>query len=66
MQAAGELAGQRPTQSLDNILDVSDQENNPAMKKLSVLKSHLVDKVKAEPAGASQLVQNWLREGGVE
>ncbi len=66
VQAAGELAGQRPTQSLDNILDVSDQENNPAMKKLSVLKSHLVDKVKAEPAGASQLVQNWLREGGVE
>ncbi len=41
-------------------------EGNPALKKLSVLKDHLVEKVKSEPAGASQLVQSWLRDGGVE
>jgi len=41
-------------------------ENNPALRKLSVLKDHLVEKVRSEPAGASQLVQSWLREGGVE
>jgi flagellar M-ring protein FliF len=29
-----------------------------------VLKKQLVDKVKAEPASASRLVQAWLREGG--
>jgi flagellar M-ring protein FliF len=66
VQAAGELAAQRKPDSLDNILDASAQEDNPALKKLSLLKNQLVDKVKAEPAGASQLVQNWLREGGVE
>lgn len=52
--------------SVENILGLPDIENNPAFKKLAVLKNHLVDKVKAEPAGASQLVQSWLREGGVE
>jgi len=41
-------------------------ESNPALKKLSALKDHLVEKVKSEPAGASQLVQTWLRDGGVE
>jgi flagellar M-ring protein FliF len=66
VQTAGELATQRKPESLDNILDASAQEDNPALKKLSLLKNQLVDKVKAEPAGASQLVQNWLREGGVE
>ena len=58
---AGNKAG-----SMENILGVPDIESNPAFKKLSVLKNHLVDKVKSEPAGASQLVQSWLREGGVE
>lgn len=53
-------------ENLERILGVPDLENNPALKKLAVLKNHLVDKVKAEPAGASQLVQTWLREGGVE
>ena len=66
VQTAGDLAAQRKPESLDNILDASAQEDNPALKKLSLLKNQLVDKVKAEPAGASQLVQNWLREGGVE
>ncbi len=43
-----------------------DIDTDPALKKLAVLKNHLVEKVKTEPAGASQLVQNWLHEGGVE
>jgi len=41
-------------------------ETNPALKKLGALKNQLVEKVRSEPAGASQLVQSWLREGGVE
>ena len=45
---------------------IAESENNPALKKLSALKDHLVEKVRSEPAGASQLVQSWLREGGVE
>ncbi len=65
MQASG-LSGGRNSESLPDILGVSDAEDNAALKKLSVLKNHLVEKVKTEPAGASQLVQNWLREGGVE
>ena len=64
--AAAERQGETKGEPLENILSVPDVENNPALKKLAVLKNHLVDKVKAEPAGASQLVQNWLREGGVE
>jgi flagellar M-ring protein FliF len=28
-----------------------------------VLKRHLVDKVKKEPAGASRLIQSWVRQG---
>ena len=65
VQAAG-LSGGRREGSLPDVLGVAETEDNPALKKLSVLKNHLVEKVKTEPAGASQLVQNWLREGGVE
>ena len=50
----------------ENLLSASELQNNPGLKKLAALKKHLVDKVKTEPAGASQLVQGWLREGGVE
>jgi flagellar M-ring protein FliF len=69
--SGGEVRAPEPalpakSSSLEDILGVADVENNPALKKLAVLKSHLVEKVKTEPAGASQLVQNWLREGGVE
>jgi flagellar biosynthesis/type III secretory pathway M-ring protein FliF/YscJ len=53
-------------EALETVLGVPDIENNPAFKKLAILKNHLVEKVKSEPAGASQLVQSWLREGGVE
>ncbi len=52
--------------TLEDILGVASIEDDPSLKKLAVLKSRLVEKVKAEPAGASQLVQNWLHEGGVE
>jgi len=65
MQGPG-ISGGRKSESLPDILGVAETEDNPALKKLAVLKNHLVEKVKTEPAGASQLVQNWLREGGVE
>jgi flagellar M-ring protein FliF len=56
----------RTSESLEKILGIPDGGDNPALKKLAAMKSHLVEKVKAEPAGASRLVENWLREGGVE
>jgi flagellar M-ring protein FliF len=59
-----EAAAARKPDALQGILGVA--EADPALKQLSALKTRLADKVKAEPAGASQLVQNWLREGGVE
>ncbi len=52
--------------SLQDVLGQAAAANDPSLKKLSALKTHLAEKVKAEPAGASRLVQNWLREGGVE
>ncbi len=51
---------------LPEVLDLAGLEGDPSLKKLTLLKNHLVEKVKTEPAGASRLVQNWLREGGVE
>ena len=62
VQAPG---GAKPD-SLQDILAIQEGEDNPALKKLSTLKNQLVERVKSEPAGASQLVQSWLREGGVE
>ena len=41
-------------------------EADPSFKKLGALKNALIEKVKKEPAGASRLVANWLRQGGVE
>jgi len=41
-------------------------ETDSARKKLGALKDQLVERVRSEPAGASRVVQNWLREGGVE
>ncbi len=51
---------------LPEALDLAGLEGDPSLKKLTLLKNHLVEKVKTEPVGASRLVQNWLREGGVE
>jgi flagellar biosynthesis/type III secretory pathway M-ring protein FliF/YscJ len=62
---AGKLTGPK-AESLEDILGVASIDDDPSLKKLAALKSHLVEKVKTEPAGASQLVQNWLHEGGVE
>jgi len=36
----------------------------PDLQQALVLKKQLVEKVKAEPAAATRLVQGWLREGG--
>ena len=63
---AGDLGAGGKSDSLEDLLGVTGGSDDPALKKLAVLKSHLVEKVKSEPAGASQLVQNWLQEGGVE
>ena len=62
----GELVAGPKGDKLEDILGVASIDADPALKKLAVLKNHLVEKVKTEPAGASQLVQNWLHEGGVE
>ena len=51
---------------LESILGKPIGEGDPAFKKISVLKKHLVEKVHNEPAGATRLIQNWLHEGGVD
>lgn len=53
-------------QTLEEILGTASLDGDGSLKKLAILKDHLVEKVKAEPAGASRLVQNWLREGSTE
>lgn len=66
--ASGEVTGQTAAlhgrEAAETL--IVEPESNPALKRLSALKDHLVEKVRSEPAGASQLVQSWLREGGVE
>jgi flagellar M-ring protein FliF len=44
------------------MLPPTDDHRDPLVKQTAQLKKQLVDKAKAEPASASQLVQNWLRE----
>ena len=63
---SGEVLPVPKNDSLEDILAGGSGSDDPSLKKLAVLKSRLVEKVKNEPAGASQLVQNWLQEGGVE
>src|SRR5271166_3416964 len=53
-------------ESLEEILGAASLDGDGSLKKLAVLKNHLVEKVKTEPASASRLVQNWLREGSSE
>jgi len=65
-KAGGQPLGSGAEQSLEELLGAGGTEENPSLKKLAVLKTHLAEKIKAEPAGASQLVQAWLRESGVE
>ena len=64
--AGGAIAATVSASSLPEVLDLAGLESDPSLKKLALLKNHLVEKVKTEPAGASRLIQNWLREGGVE
>ena len=51
---------------LEAILGKPIGEGEATFKRVSVLKKHLAQKVKTEPAGATRLVQNWLHEGGVD
>ena len=51
---------------LEAILGKPIGEDEASYKKVSLLKKHLVEKVKAEPASATRLIQNWLHEGGVD
>jgi flagellar M-ring protein FliF len=64
--AAAQVAAAPPPEALEEILAATGQDGDGSLKKLAVLKNHLVEKVKTEPAGASRLIQNWLREGGAE
>jgi len=41
-------------------------DESQGLKRLAALKKQMVETVRSEPAGASRLVQGWLREGGVE
>lgn len=64
--AAAKVVAPPQPEALEEILGAAGQDGDLSLKKLAILKNHLVDKVKTEPAGASRLVQNWLREGSVE
>ncbi len=44
------------------VLSAMPDRIDPMVKQTAQLKKQLVEKAKAEPANASQLVQNWLRE----
>jgi flagellar M-ring protein FliF len=48
--------------STGQVLAPADDHADPLVKQTAQLKKQLVDKAKTEPATASQLVQNWLRE----
>ncbi len=61
-----QVAPAHQPEALEEILGAASQDGDMSLKKLAILKNHLVEKVKTEPAGASRLVQNWLREGGAE
>ncbi|MFZ0706740.1 MAG: flagellar basal-body MS-ring/collar protein FliF [Candidatus Korobacteraceae bacterium] len=51
---------------LEGILGQSAGDGDAALKKISVLKKHLAEKVHREPTSATRLIQNWLQEGGVD
>jgi flagellar M-ring protein FliF len=47
-------------------LEIESPAGGEGARRASALKRQLTEKVKAEPAAASRLVQSWIREGGVE
>ena len=64
--ASAKVAAAPQPEALEEMLGAAGLDGDAGLKKLAILKNHLVEKVKTEPAGASRLVQNWLREGSVE
>ena len=64
--ASAQVTSAPQPESLEEILGAASLDGDGSLKKLAVLKNHLVEKVKTEPASASRLVQNWLREGSSE
>jgi len=64
--SAAQVSPSPQPEGLEEILGAAGLDGDTSLKKLAILKNHLVEKVKTEPAGASRLVQNWLREGGAE
>jgi flagellar M-ring protein FliF len=61
-----QTAAAKEPETLEAILEAAGVDGDVSLKKLAILKNHLVDKVKSEPAAASRLIQNWLREGSTE
>ncbi len=47
---------------VENELQKELLETNSEVMRAVVLKRHLVDKIKKEPAGATRLVQSWVRQ----
>lgn len=47
-------------------LEVTIPPGAEQAKRANLLKHQLTEKVKAEPAVASRLVQSWIREGGAK
>jgi len=64
--ASGKVAAPPQPEALEEMLGGAGLDGDASLKKLAILKNHLVEKVKTEPAGASRLIQNWLREGTAE
>lgn len=65
LPAKGESKGRALGSAIEEPLtDLSPELNDTAseVKRAVALKRHLVDKIKTQPAAASRLVQNWVRE----
>lgn len=61
--AAGKEPGNSMTMAeVENELQKELLETNSEVMRAVVLKRHLVDKIKKEPAGATRLVQSWVRQ----
>lgn len=63
--AKAKLAASGSNRELDaSTIELGDA--SPESKRTLALKKHLLEKVKAEPMGASRLVQGWIRQEGAE
>ena len=62
---AGKEPGKNATMAeMEGELQKELMETSSEVMRTVVLKRHLVDKIKKEPAGATRLVQSWVRQGG--